>query len=200
MTTTKKEIGVLILAAGNSTRMGSPKFLLKFDEKRCFLQKIIEDYTAFGCSEIKIILNKKGVELLDNNNLQAVDKKSIIINSQASSERFYSTRLGLTTFNKATWIFIHHVDNPFVELNVLDTLLNHKQEANYIVPSYKGKGGHPILVGEKIINEIRNIRENNLHFKKFLGKYSCKNVSVNSKSILININTSDEYNDLFANK
>ena len=200
MTKLQDGIGVLILAAGNSTRMGCPKFLLKYNDESCFLQKIIENYTSFGCSEIKVVLNKTGTELLEKNHLQVIDKKDIIINSRRSSERFYSVKLGLSSFKSSSWIFIHHVDNPFVEIDVLNSLIKHKLEAEYIVPSYQGKGGHPVLIGKKIIKAITETKQNDQHFKEFLAKYSGEKVSVNSTSIFTNINTRDEYHQFFGKK
>jgi len=197
---TKNNIGVLILAAGNSTRMGSPKFLLKFDEKRYFLQKIIDDYKSFGCQEIKVVLNNSGVQLLNKENLLEIDNKDIVINPHGTSERFFSIKLGLGKFSKVSSVFLHHVDNPFAEKNVLNELVKFNGEADYIVPCFNEQGGHPILVGEKIIESIKTSEKNDTHLKKFLNRYSRKEVSVQSNKILVNINTPNEYNNLLLGK
>jgi len=200
MIKTKEQIGVLILAAGNSSRMGSHKFLLKYDEKRCFLQKIIENYQDFGCSKIKVVLNKEGGKLLSERKMQAIDKKHIVINSIEYSERFYSVKLGIAALNKASMIFVHHVDNPFIDFKVLNSLIEHKNEGDYIVPTYEGKGGHPILIKKKIIEAVQRTNEYDMHFKNFLNHFSRKNVAVNTNNVLININTIDEYDRFFTNK
>ena len=43
----KKQMAVVILAAGNSSRMGTHKALLKFDDKYNFIQKILKPQKFF---------------------------------------------------------------------------------------------------------------------------------------------------------
>ncbi|MCK5839504.1 MAG: NTP transferase domain-containing protein, partial [Bacteroidales bacterium] len=50
----------VILAAGRSTRMGRPKFALRFAKNLTFLEKIITGYSSFGCRQIIVVLNEQG--------------------------------------------------------------------------------------------------------------------------------------------
>jgi molybdopterin-guanine dinucleotide biosynthesis protein A len=59
-----KKTSVLILAAGQSIRMGRPKFMLMYNEKYTFLEKMCLDYSKCGFSEIKVVLNPQGEELI----------------------------------------------------------------------------------------------------------------------------------------
>ncbi|HAN18248.1 MAG: hypothetical protein A2X13_07310 [Bacteroidetes bacterium GWC2_33_15] len=95
------------------------------------------------------------------------------------------------------FLYIHNVDNSFVNHDLLYKLLENSLESDLIVPEYKGRGGHPILISEKIINGIRDEKNNQLHFKEYLCNYKMKKINVNDDKILVNINNLDEYNILF---
>ena len=56
-----KNHSVVILAAGKSSRMGNLKFLLKYNERFTFIEKIIDTYQNYNCKEIVVVLNKEGV-------------------------------------------------------------------------------------------------------------------------------------------
>lgn len=185
----KKNTSVVILAAGKSLRMGSPKFLLKFDNKRCFLQKIIDDYMEWGVNEIIVVLNSEGYNLLIDKQIKFPNKTNLVINKKHETSRFYSIKTGLCALKKATFAFIHNVDNPFVEKEVLDALLVNKNKGDYFVPYFKNKGGHPVLINEKII--LGTIVEKNhyYNFKDFLNTYIKNYVAVNNNKILVNINS-----------
>ena len=80
---------------------------------------------------------------------------------------------------------------------VIQALLNEKDNTDYVHPIYMGKGGHPVLLFQKIIRNIVNEKQNQLHFREYLNKYSKKTVEVDDENCLININTQEEYQRYF---
>ena len=191
-----KSCSVVILAAGNSSRMGMPKFALKFSDKVTFLEEIINKYKAFGCKEILVVLNREGVSVLDQKNIKLSNEIKVVINEHIEWERFYSIKLGLKNLNNYHPVFIHNVDNPFVNLNVLDNLFCEITESNFVVPIFKNKGGHPILLSEKIIENIISEEKNDLNFRDFLKGFEKKIVEVEDEKILVNINSEKEYKEI----
>ena len=69
--------------------------------------------------------------------------------------------------------------------------------ADYISPEYNGIGGHPILLSEKVINDVRATQEDQIHFKEFLNHYPKMKMQVDDEKILVNINTMEEYKSFF---
>lgn len=193
----KKKYSVVILAAGKSSRMGMPKFLLKYDENTTFLEHIIKKYEAFGCEQIVVVLNEEGANIINSRSVNFLDKVTLITNNHPEWERFYSIKLGLKALNEENLVFIHNVDNPFVNPVVLASLIENIFEFDYAVPTYKGRGGHPVLLSEKVILAIIEKKENNLNFKDYLSNYRKVIVKVNDKNILVNVNSKEEYNTLF---
>ncbi len=195
--TIRKDFSVIILAAGNSSRMGFPKLALKYSESQTFIEHIADEYDRFGCAEIILVVNVDNYKYLKDKKLQFPEKVKIVVNEHPEWHRFYSLKTGVYALSKKRKVFVHHVDNPFVNYNVLYGLLNNTANADYIYPEYSGRGGHPILLSEKVINDITGRQENQIHLKEFLNHYHKKKVKVFDESVLININTVIDYKKYF---
>ncbi|MBS4014640.1 MAG: NTP transferase domain-containing protein [Bacteroidetes bacterium] len=183
----------IILAAGNSSRMGVPKLSLRFDESKNFLQKAAFEYAEFGCSEIIIVVNKIGLEFIEKDDLKLPVNSRIILNEFPDLGRFYSLKLGSTALNYTSCTFLHNIDNPFVNQKLLKTLFDNSELADYIIPSYQGKGGHPVLVSKKITQTAKSETDDELHFKEFLSRFSSIKIEVDDGKILANINDLGDY-------
>ena len=188
----------LILAAGKSSRMGKPKFALKFNKKLTFLEEIINRYRSFGCQEIVIVMNEIGKDYLQSQSIELPDNCTIVINSHVEWERFYSVKLGLQALKLKTPTFIHNVDNPFVNYDVLASLVSQIEASDYIVPTYKGRGGHPILLSYRVYRALLAEEGNSLILSEFLKQYDKKRVIVDDDRVLININTKQVYKKMFG--
>ena len=187
----KTNISVIILAAGNSSRLGKPKFLLKMPNGETFIESITRQYAEFGCANIIVVVNKSGNKLLTN--LKFPSNTKIAINHNHNSGRFSSIKIGAEQFN-ANFAFIHNIDNPSAKAKILKSLYNVKQQADVIKPIINNKGGHPILISKKVCKDIIREKTNDKNLKYFLKNYSIKKVEVNDNSILLNINTLEDYN------
>lgn len=183
----------IILAAGKSSRMGMPKFGLSYNKKMTFLEEIVSCYTSFGCQEIIVLLNEKGTDYLESQSIQLPSNCTIVKNSHLEWERFYSIKLGMLHLQYNYPVFIHNVDNPFVNSDVLSSLLQNHSNADYVVPVFEGRGGHPILVSEKTSTAIKNQKKNDSVLSDFLKNYTKKVVQVADEKVLTNINTEAAY-------
>lgn len=190
----------IILAAGKSSRMGIPKFDLKFNKKLTFLEEIINCYTNFGCQEIVVLLNEKGTDYLESQSIQIPSNCTIVVNSHLEWERFYSIKLGMLQLQNSYPVFIHNVDNPFLNADVLSSLLQNHSNADYVIPVFEGRGGHPILVSNKVRTAIKNERKNDSVLSDFLKNYTKKAVRVADKKVLTNINTEAAYIEFKAHR
>jgi molybdenum cofactor cytidylyltransferase len=183
----------LILAAGNSSRMGSPKFILKFDETSTFVEKIVGEYANFGCREIILVLNADGMEALKNLDCTWPDNLKPVLNKHPEFDRFFSIKTGIESMNKPERVFVHHADNPFVFIDLLESMLSMAGHSDYQIPCYKGKGGHPILISGKIIQQVVFQSENIFNVRIFLQRFSKIYIECIHPEILWNINTPDDY-------
>ncbi len=184
---------VVILAGGNSSRLNFPKPFLPFDSKHSFLEKIIYEYVHFGCKEIIIVLNKKFFPSPYFNKIKDTFDVRLIINDNPELGRFYSINLGINSLHQNNFCFIQNIDSPFIDFELLNKLYNSKLAGGYCVPYYNNKGGHPILIDNKIIQRIKSESRIDLNIKDILKEYNRVEVHVQSDKCLANINTLDDY-------
>ncbi len=192
--------GAVILAAGFSSRMKTLKPFLRFDEKRVFIEKIIDDYLEFGCNRIVITINEQVKEwnTFKNKFADKMDSIQFIANIHPEYERFFSIKTGLEFLDNQNFCFIHNADNPFIGNQLLNIIFEKRTDEGYTVPCYQGKGGHPVLFGSKVIKKIKDEQYINVNLKEFLTDFERINVEVDSDKIHININTQEEYEKYFG--
>lgn len=193
----QKNISAIILSAGKSERMGVPKFSLRFNTETTFLEKLIDEYHSFGCNEIIVVLNETSAVLYHQLKLSVPSNVRVVINHHPEWERFYSLKLAALALNEVKPVFVSNIDNPFLNQETLDILFKEVDNFDYISPSFNGKGGHPFLLSAKVINELKTEKQDQIHLKEFLGKYSKKLEEVNDEKILLNINTMEDYSRFF---
>lgn len=186
----QKDCSVIILAAGNSSRMGRLKFTLTLPDGITFIENIVKQYAEFGCREIIVVVNISGKKYLDEHPMKDI---TIALNQHPEFERFYSIKAGLSKVKINYPVFIHNADNPFASKQVLNTLFNNRAEADFIKPVFKSKGGHPIFISNKIARDINSNNNFDIHLNDFLRNYSCRKIEVDDEKILINVNTVNDY-------
>jgi len=190
----KKNCSAIILAGGESIRMGEPKQFLQFN-KITFIEQITNIYKSFNIKEIIIVTNTKYYEKTKKLNLKNV---KIIENKNPELGRFHSLFLGVNCLENTEFVFVQNIDNPFVNYEILDLLYKNKEKNCYCTPIFDTKGGHPILLSKMIITQIQNENTKNLNLKDFLKLFKRKTVITNDEKILININTIDEYKKIIT--
>jgi CTP:molybdopterin cytidylyltransferase MocA len=183
---------VVILAAGRSSRMKSHKFALKFNKNKSFLDEIIAQYHSFGCKNIIVVMNNEGVRLIKNHLPHFPDGVIFIENKYIEYGRFHSIKLGLEAITNTFPVFIHNVDNPFVNPSVLQKLIAHST-FNFVAPTFKGQGGHPILISQIVKQQIQLEEKNNIILYDFLRRFEKQKIEADDKNILVNINTPEKY-------
>ncbi len=189
---------VIVLAGGFSSRMLKPKFLLEFN-KKTFIENIVEQYIRQNCKQLIIVINSKYIHLLHFLNLPE-DKVQIVVNKYPEKERFYSIQCGLKALKQKEQVFLHDVDNPFVNHFTINALIRSIKNYDFAVPTFNNRGGHPVLLSKKPIEDIVSEQNTNQNLKFYLKQYQRINVPVNDKKILVNINTQDDYRSLKMNK
>jgi molybdenum cofactor cytidylyltransferase len=193
-----KKTYALILAAGISSRMGMPKYDLKLSDGTTFLESLIDQYLAFGCEQIVVVMNQKGIKSILQSGTVQNSRVKIKVNPTPQAGRFLSIKLGLKESGFDGPVFMQNVDNPFASREVLAELITHFVDCDFVKPVYKGKGGHPVLIGQKIIRYVLEQPDADLNFKSFLERFSEKAVEVEDDSILTNINTKEDYQELLS--
>jgi len=147
------EIAGLILAAGYSRRMGSPKALLTI-EGETFLDRIFRIAKSAGLDTIRIVVGSHSEEI--RLALPAL-ASNLIINENPELGQLHSLRLGLRSLPgtcKGAMVFL--VDHPKVRLETVRSLLQafNAGEGEIIIPSHGGRRGHPVLFARSVFDDL----------------------------------------------
>jgi molybdenum cofactor cytidylyltransferase len=185
----------VILASGLSERMGEPKALLKWDTTTTFLEKIINEYLKASCSRIICLINKKAEPFFQKSKIQSEVK--FINNEYPEWGRFYAIKIALQQAQANNFCFIQNVDNPFVTVEIIEKLFSTRSSDAWCSPVYMGKGGHPVLLPQLIVQKISQIKDNNYTLLDILKPLKRINVEIDNDLILRNINTPEEYERFF---
>jgi len=182
---------VLILAAGTSYRMGEMKPFVRLSNGITLLEHLLFQYQTTNAGKITIVLNSDGFHHLKKNYSDLEKNLNIVVNVNPAFGRMESVRMGIKNIT-SEGLFVQNIDNPFVNREIIENMSNLLQENSYVVPVYKDKGGHPVLLCKSILNDLASASIPDIDFKVFLGNYSRINYICDRSEILYNLNTPED--------
>lgn len=192
----ESNIGAILLAAGNSERMGQCKFLIPMANGLTFFENIIQTFSNYGIKKIVVVTQSRYMNVLENLCRNIETKPSFIANYFPEFGRFYSLQLGIKALKNIKFSFIQNADSPFIDLETLKLLDLNKNKADYICPMYKAKGGHPILVNNKTLKHLLGCPQDS-NLRDELNTNTRWNVSVDNDLITLDIDTPEDYKKYF---
>lgn len=188
-----EKIGLIILAAGKSQRMGTCKFMLQTPSGISLLEQELLQTLPFQFEKIVIVTNKENYQSIEElRHKIGIPRVTIALNSKPELERLHSLQLGLQCLNNCDYVFIHNADNPFLSPQVVEQLLLNRQMADVLVPVYFNCGGHPILISRKAKKSILHASPNS-RIDTELKKLNRFRLSVNDRNILTDLDTPEDY-------
>jgi CTP:molybdopterin cytidylyltransferase MocA len=141
----------LILAAGESRRMGSPKALLEF-QGETFLDRLIGLF-ARRCSPVIAVLGAR--KEFVRAGLRRAGEAIVVQNPDFALGQLTSMQCGLRAVPAgAEGVLFSLVDHPGVTPAVIDSLLNSSAPAPLRIPRFDGRRGHPIWFSKSLIAEF----------------------------------------------
>ncbi len=193
-------ISSIILSAGSSERMGSPKALLKIGEKT-FLQHIIEILSKKYVEEIHVVLGALSDEIEPS---IADLPVNVLINGQWDSGQLSSLITGLHAIDddRTDGVLVWPVDHPLVSGVLIDELLNafENDHAKIIIPKYNGRRGHPVIFPNKTFHELRSASpDEGARSVVHRNESIVYEVETSEEAILINIDTPEDYINYIKN-
>ncbi len=155
----QKPYSIVILAAGNSTRMGKPKLLLKFKGKT--LVSIAASAAAgTGCKNIFIVTGASHPET--SNELEATDFR-LVYNKDWQDGISSSIKLGLAAVLEhkpsTEWILYMVADQPYINAEILSAIISMSAHTDkkIIASAYGGTLGTPAMFEASIFSELQNL-------------------------------------------
>jgi len=185
-------VAAILLAAGQSRRMGAFKPLLPFGDKTV-IECCLDYLRQGGVETIVIVVGHRAEELREKLKERRV---SFALNPDPNSEMGASIAAGiraLSASSAATLIAL--VDHPAIPPTVVSTLIETWQQgARLIVPTYQSRGGHPVLVDLSLKSELLNLdASGGLRSLFDAHQHEVKRLPVGSPFIARDMDTWDDY-------
>ena len=191
-------INAIILAAGQSKRMGKPKPLLRFGDKT-FLEQIISVLKLSDVDRITVVLGAEAETIKSSVDLS---ETNIVINKDYLKGQLSSLIAAIEdTPEETEAILLCLVDAPFVSKEVVNKIVSKFRETNnpIIVPVFNGKRGHPTLFSKSLFNELLNAPEDQgARYVLYSNEEKVLEVEISESGFLISIDTPDEYKSRFG--
>lgn len=188
---------IIILAAGGSSRLGSPKQLLPYSGK-ALLQKAIDNAKKCEPDQVIVVLGSRK-QLIENE----INHDGVIIveNQDWESGIASSIRTGINELKNISVntdaAFLMACDQPFADENILQALIQEQaRSGNAIVgSSYDNTKGIPALFHKNLFSDLLAL-EGDSGAKKLFEKYKELASFVSFQKGGIDIDTSEDYKNL----
>ncbi|MEO5590199.1 MAG: nucleotidyltransferase family protein [Gemmatimonadaceae bacterium] len=150
-------IGAVILAAGSSTRFGSPKQLLEIDGQ-ALLQRAIEAAIQAGLKPVVVVLGANAMMIAPS--LAESDAVSVVVNHDWENGQASSLAVGITAANndRLRGVIVMLADQPGVDANSLERLVGaFDNEHRVIAAAYSDTVGAPVLFGMEYLPALTTL-------------------------------------------
>jgi len=191
-------INAVILAAGESRRMGMPKPLLSFDHIT-FLEQIIAVLRGSNVDGITVVLGARAELIRTSVDLSGVD---VVVNKDYQQGQLSSLVKGLQSLpDKTEASLVCLVDHPFITAAVVNRLVSAFRETHrpIVLPVFEGRRGHPTLFARSLFDELANAPQDKgaRHVVASNEDKVCE-VNVDDRGVLTSIDTPEDYRSCFG--
>lgn len=191
------ETVAILLAAGESRRMGRPKALLDW-QGTTLLDYQISALQDAGVGRVVVVLGHQPEKLTPI--ITGRQGVAWTVNPNYAQGKTTSIKAGLNAFglgsNGISVILILNVDQPRTSGTVREVLRRHWETGKLVtIPTFKGKGGHPIALDPALLPELLLIVEESLGVKAVVQAHSdsTNRTEMSDSEILWDLNTPEEY-------
>jgi molybdenum cofactor cytidylyltransferase len=192
-------IAGLILAAGESSRMGTPKATLS--HRGCtFLERIVQTLREGGLTRIVVVLGHRAEDIRRQVKIEAVQ---VVINPAYRFGQTSSLQAGLRSLvaDDLDAVLLCLVDHPAVSVETVKRIVATFREcdAPVVIPTYHGRRGHPVLIGRQLFEELLGLTSD-AGADSVVRRYrpATQFVEVEDEGIVIDVDDPEGYRRLIA--
>lgn len=198
-----RRIFAMILAAGQSRRMGQPKMFLRYGEGN-ILEAVLDGVMESSVDGLIVVANKEVEKFLAG---QLPEQCEVAVNGDPNSEMLASVQVGFRHLEKAfepgdeDGVLILLGDQPEVSAGTITTVAEAyrlpRNPPGILIATYRGRRGHPTVFSVGLLREAmawnadRRLNElANLHPERV------RQYPITSAPSPIDVNTPDDYERL----
>ena len=191
----------VLLAAGESSRMGRPKQTLDWLGEPLVVYQTRQLLEA-GVGQAIVVLGHEAeavrplVEVVDDPRL------TIVVNPDYSEGKTTSIKAGLRAMERgAASVLLLAADQPRPAALLRGLAEAHRErEALISIPAHRGKHGHPPIFDAALLPELLDITEEGRGVREVIQRHSgaIHEVEVDDPLVLTNLNTREDYERALA--
>jgi molybdenum cofactor cytidylyltransferase len=210
MINTIQAFPLILLAGGQSSRMGTPKGLVEYQARPWLLEQLNRFEAASGRAAIIVLgyHQERYFERIpwlrsvrDEASVRSGLAVSVVVNKTPEFGQFSSLQCAIPLLLEKDWsgAFILPVDVPGPHREVYSRLgaaLNNKLDV--VIPQYCSKGGHPVLLSRRFLGRLISLPVTNNEARldkqiRALSQERVAKVNVRDPNVCLNINTLEEF-------
>jgi molybdenum cofactor cytidylyltransferase len=182
----------LVLAAGESRRMGVTKQLLPFGHNT-ILGQVIRNALESNLDEIVVVLGYQAQEIGQNISDAPV---KVVVNPEFREGLSSSIKKGLSNITETSAVMILLGDQPLVGKEIINRLLAElgRGDRGIIVPVYDNIRGHPVIFTPLYRDELLAL-QGDVGGKEIVRDHAedVTEVNIDSEAVICDIDDRDDY-------
>ena len=195
----KYSVGAVILAAGQSKRMGRNKMLLPFD-RSTVIATIVSEVTSTSVDEAIVVTGYEADKI--EAALTAYPVRCVFNPDYAQAEMLVSMQMGLRSMSEHQQAVLMVLgDQPRIRHEAVQRVIDAGAPGALVIPSYQRRRGHPILIDRAFWPEILALPPDSI-LRDFIRLHAdrIRHVEIDSDSVLHDVDTPQDYQALIHDK
>jgi molybdenum cofactor cytidylyltransferase len=188
-----EKIWAVILAAGESKRMGTPKMLLPF-KGSTMIESVIDNVTRSNVYKTILVLGAEKESLTRLTGNLAVE---CCFNGKYKEGMLSSVKCGFRNIPAGTRaVMVFQGDQPLITPSVINSVIQAylSSDKGIVIPVYNKRRGHPVLIDNKYRDEIEKIdNDKGLRSLAYNFPDDVLEVSTEESGILRDFDTYNQY-------
>jgi len=184
-------IAAIVLSAGKSERMGSPKALLEF-RGQTFLATILAAIASARMASVVVVAGHHYDRIV-----HAFPNARVVFNPNYEQGMSTSVQAGIRSLSDGPGIdgaAIFLVDHPIIDRQTIDALAARLSPGRIVVPLCEGRRGHPVLFAADLFAEILELApDQGLNTVVKRNRDRVVEVTVDNPGVLRDIDTPEQF-------
>ena len=186
-------INAIVLAAGESQRMGMPKPLLRFGDGT-FLGQIVSVLLLSQVDMITVVLGAAAETIQRSVDLS---RTAVVINTDFRNGQLSSLIAGVKNAPPDTdAVLVCLVDNPLITPEMVNRIVStfRQTRSPIVVPVFNKKRGHPALFSRSLFNELIHAPvQEGARYVLHSNTERVAEVEMHESAVLVRIDTPEDY-------
>ncbi len=188
-------VWAILLAAGESSRMGQLKALLPWRDTT-LIEHQLRSLLGAGVQQVVVVLGHDADRLKPI--VEAVDGATWTLNNDYLQGKTTSLKAGVAALagQELSDVLLLNVDQPRSAETVRTLLERHRASSSRItIPTHGGKGGHPIFIAAELLPELADIEEETQGLKAVVRRHAeaTERFELDDPTVLWDLNTPEQY-------